>query len=235
MSEAMRRDELAANLAAVRSRVDAAAAAAGRDAAGIRLVVVTKFFPAADVRTLAGLGVAEVAESRHQEASQKTAELADLELVWHFVGNLQSNKAAAVAGYADVVQSVDRRKLLAPLSRGAHERGRPLEVTVQVQLDAEPDAARGGARPEEVAALADAVAATEGLQLRGLMAVAPLGEPPAPAFDRLARLAARLREDHPEATWISAGMSGDLEQAVSAGATLLRVGSAVLGPRPSAR
>ena len=225
--------EVAAGLDRVRRRIAAAETAAGRPAGDVVLVVVTKYFPASDVRLLADLGVAEVAENRHQEASAKSAELAGLGLRWHFVGGLQSNKAAAVASYADVVHSVDRAKLVAGLSRGATERGRDLDVLVQVSLDPPGAAGRSGADPSDVPALADALAEAPGLRLRGAMAVAPLGEDPVPAFARLAEVAARLRADHPGATWLSAGMSGDLEAAVAAGATHVRVGSAVLGPRPA--
>lgn len=229
-----RKDELAANLAGVEERLAAACAAAGRPRDDVTLVVVTKHFPAQDVRDLADLGVRHVGENRHQEADAKRDECADLAtLTWHFVGHLQSNKAAAVTGWADVVQSVDRDRLVAPLGRAAVGRGRDLEVLLQVSLDREAgEGGRSGADPADVPALADAVAGTEGLRLRGLMAVAPRGEDPAPAFARLARVSADLRATHPEATWVSAGMSGDLEAAVEHGATHVRVGTAVLGMRP---
>jgi pyridoxal phosphate enzyme (YggS family) len=225
-----REHELAAGLAAVQARIDAAAAAAGRDAGDIAVVVVTKTYPASDVRLLAGLGVADVGESRDQEASAKAAECAGLPLRWHFVGRLQSNKARSVAVYADAVHSVDRESLVAPLSRGAVAAGRQVGVFVQVSLDGDPE--RGGVVRDRLPALADAVAAADGLELAGLMAVAPLGADPDAAFAPLADLSARLRADHPGAWRISAGMSGDLEAAVRAGATHLRVGSAVLGERP---
>jgi hypothetical protein len=227
-----RRDELAANLAAVRGRIARAAEAAGRDPGDIALVVVTKFFPESDVRLLAELGVSAVGENRHQEAAAKAAACADLGLSWHFIGSIQSNKAAAVATYSDVVESVDRVKLVAALDRGAHQRGRDVDCLVQVSLDP-PDAhGRGGAAPADVPAVAEAIARSGALRLRGVMAVAPLGTPPLPAFERLAAVAEELRRDHPEATVVSAGMSGDLEEAVACGATHVRVGSAVLGPRP---
>ncbi|MGI9156712.1 MAG: YggS family pyridoxal phosphate-dependent enzyme [Marmoricola sp.] len=235
MNTPAREDELRTGLAQVRERIAAAAAETGRDAAEVQLVVVTKFFPASDVRILAGLGVTDVGENRHQEAEAKAAELADLGLTWHFIGNLQSNKAGAVAQYADVVQSVDRTKLLGGLTRGAHERGHTLDCLVQVDLDPTPKAGRGGAAPDDVLALCGEVEAADELRLRGLMAVAPLDLDPAQAFARLAELAADVRREHPDATWLSAGMSGDLEQAVKAGATHVRVGSAVLGERPSNR
>ncbi len=236
MSEAPseRADEVAAGLERVRERIAAAAGAADRAADEVTLVVVTKFFPASDVRLLLDLGVADLGENRHQEAQEKVAEVADPRARWHFVGGLQSNKAAAVAAYADAVHSVDRAKLVRGLARGAAERGSPLDCLVQVSLDqTDAGAGRQGADPDDVPAIADAIAGDEHLRLRGLMAVAPLHEDPAAAFDRLAPVVARLRSDHPDATWVSAGMSGDLEQAVAAGATHVRVGSAVLGERPS--
>ena len=235
MSGSERRDQIAANLATVRGRIASACAEAGRDPEDVQLVVVTKFFPASDVRLLAGLGVRDVGENRHQEAEAKAAECADLGLRWHFIGGLQSNKAAAVAAYADVVESVDRRKLISPLARGARERGRALDVLIQVSLDPPGSAGRSGADPAEVAQLAAAVRDTEELRLRGLMAVAPLGADPAVAFERLGEVRRAFLADHPEATWLSAGMSGDLEEAVRAGATHVRIGSAVLGSRPQVK
>lgn len=226
-----RRDEVAANLAAVRARIDAACAAAGRPN-DVALVVVTKFFPESDVRLLADLGVTAVGENRHQEASVKALACADLGLSWHFIGSIQSNKAAAIAGYSDVVESVDRAKLVAPLDKGAHERDHVVSCLVQVSLDPPGAANRGGAATDDVPRIAEAIAASGALRLGGVMAVAPLGEPALPAFERLASVAVRLREDHPAATVVSAGMSGDLEEAIQCGATHVRVGSAVLGPRP---
>ena len=231
MSE--RRDQLEAGLAGVRARIDAACAESGRDAGEITLVVVTKFFPASDVRLLADLGVRHVGENRHQEAVEKAAECADLDLSWHFIGGLQSNKAAAVAGYADVVHSVDRAKLVGGLGRGAQERGRDLDVLVQVSLDPPGAEGRSGAEHDAVPGLVERIRTTDGLVLRGLMGVAPLGGDAEEAFARLAALAAEVRAEAPDATWLSAGMSGDLEQAVRHGATHLRIGSAVLGPRPA--
>ena len=227
-----RAEEIAAGLASVRRRIEEASAAAGRDApAG--LVVVTKYFPASDVRVLADLGVSDVGENRHQEAQAKAAECADLGLRWHFIGGLQSNKAAAVAAYADVVESLDRPKLVGGLQRGAQERGAVLDVLLQVSLDPPTSEGRSGAAPADLPALAARVAECDALRLRGLMAVAPLGEDPDAAFARLADVRAQLLEAHPGADVLSAGMSGDLEAAVRHGATHVRVGSAVLGPRPS--
>jgi uncharacterized pyridoxal phosphate-containing UPF0001 family protein len=150
---------------------------------------------------------------------------------WHFVGRLQRNKCRSVAGYAAAVHAVDRAELVGALAAGARRAGRPgLDVLVQVSLDGDP--ARGGALPAGLPALAAAVAAAEPLRLRGVMAVAPQAADPDEAFARLAAVADALRADHPRATAISAGMSGDLEAAIRHGATHLRIGTALLGGRP---
>ena len=231
-----RRDEIAHNLTAVRERIAAACAEAGRATDEVTLTVVTKFFPASDVLLLAELGIRHVGENRHQEAEVKAAQIQGLDLVWHFIGNLQSNKAHAVAAYADVIESVDRPKLLTGLGRGASERHVLIDCLVQVNLDpADGGAAagRGGTAPEDVVPLAEQIAATDGLRLRGVMAVAPVDQDPTPPFETLAGLASQVRLVDPAATWISAGMSDDLEAAILAGATHVRIGSAVLGRRPT--
>lgn len=227
-----RRAELESGLGEVRGRIEQACADAGRDASQVTLVAVTKFFPASDVRLLADLGVTDVGENRHQEAEAKAAECADLGLRWHYIGGLQSNKAGAVARYADVVESLDRPKLVGRLDRGAQERGRPVDVLLQVSLDPPGAEHRAGAEPDDLAVLAESVAAAEHLRLRGLMAVAPLGEEPSSAFARLAEVRAHFLDQHPSADLLSAGMSGDLEAAIAIGATHVRVGSAILGSRP---
>ncbi|HEX5017174.1 MAG TPA: YggS family pyridoxal phosphate-dependent enzyme [Actinomycetes bacterium] len=232
-----RRREIAEGLDAARSRIAAAEDAAGRPRGSVGLVVVTKTFPAAEVAVLHDLGVRRVGENRDQEASAKAAELADRDLVWHFIGQLQTNKAKSVARYASVVESVDRPKVVAALSRGATAAGRELQCLVQVSLEEsgdelDGDAARGGALPDEVPEVAAAIKDAPGLSLGGVMAVAPLGADPGPAFARLAEVATRLQGDHPEASVISAGMSQDLEAAVQHGATHVRLGSAILGYRP---
>ena len=227
-----RADDVRRGLGEVRARIERACRDAGRDPDGVTLVVVTKFFPSSDVRILADLGVSHVGENRHQEAVAKAAECADLGLTWHFVGGLQSNKAAAVASYADVVESVDRPKLVRGLQRGAHERGRDLDVLLQVSLDPAEAAGRSGVDPGSLDELAATVAEAGALRLRGLMAVAPLDEDPVAAFARLAEIRAGFLATHPGATVLSAGMSGDLEAAIGAGATHVRVGSAILGQRP---
>lgn len=227
--EDARRAELAANLSEVRERIDAACAAAHRDPAEVTLIAVTKTFPASDVRLLATLGIADVGENRDQEAAPKAAACTGLPLTWHFVGRLQTNKARSVAAYADVVHSIDRPRLVAALSAAAVRAGRTLRCLVQVSLDG--DTSRGGATAGQVPALVDALAGAEGLSPGGVMAVAPLGADPAESFARLAAIAADVRSRHPEAALISAGMSGDLEQAIECGATHVRVGTALLGGR----
>ncbi|MFE5733652.1 YggS family pyridoxal phosphate-dependent enzyme [Streptomyces sp. NPDC056528] len=230
--------ELAENLARVEARITAACAAAGRAREEVTLIVVTKTYPASDVRILHGLGVRHVAENRDQDAAPKAAACADLDLTWHFVGQLQTNKVKSVAGYADVVQSVDRVKLVSALSAAAERKGAALDCLIQVALDAESGERgdRGGVAPDGIEELAAAVDAAPGLRLGGLMTVAPLAGPyagePRAAFDRLMDLLTALRATRPAANMVSAGMSGDLEEAVAAGATHVRVGTAVLGVRP---
>jgi pyridoxal phosphate enzyme (YggS family) len=233
---AARRSQLAANLERVRGRIDRAARDAGRSESP-RLIVVTKFHPAEDVRLLAELGVTDVGENRDQEASAKSAELMDLGLSWHFIGQLQTNKAKSVVRYADAVHSVDRAPLVAALAKaveGEPSRAEkpPLACLVQVNLDPNAASGRGGALPNELPGLAELIASAAALRLAGVMAVAPLGEDPARAFDRLAQCSAAMQAEHPSATMVSAGMSQDLEQAVAAGATHVRIGTDVLGPRP---
>jgi pyridoxal phosphate enzyme (YggS family) len=225
--------EIADGLAAVRRRIADTARDAGRDPADITLVVVTKTFPSTDIRILADLGIRDVGENRHQDAARKAAELADLDLCWHFVGQVQSNKAGKIAAYADVVHSVDSLRVAERLGAGAVDHGRELICLVQVSLDQAASAeGRGGVQPGDLLDLAAAVATTTGLRLGGLMAVAPLGEPAGPAFARLAELSRAVCLDHPSATMLSAGMSEDFPAAIEAGATHVRVGSAVLGRRP---
>ena len=229
-----RREELAAALAELRRRIGTACAAAERPESEVRLLAVTKTFPAADVDLLVDLGLAEFGESRDQEAAPKAAELAELRpearIRWEMVGRLQRNKARSVARWADVVQSVDSPRLADALARAARERRAPLRVLVQASLDGDPG--RGGCPPAELDALAERVAAADGLVLAGVMGVAPLPGDPEPAFEALARMAERLRRDHPGAVELSAGMSGDLEIAIGHGSTCVRVGTALLGGRP---
>jgi pyridoxal phosphate enzyme (YggS family) len=233
-----RKAQLAANLAQVEERIASSCAAAGRKREEVTLIVVTKTYPANDVRILHELGVRHVAENRDQDAAPKATACADLSLTWHFVGQLQTNKVRSVTSYADVVQSVDRGKLVTALSAAAVRGERELGCLIQVALDAESGARgeRGGVAPDGVEELAAAIGAAPGLRLDGLMTVAPLAGEYAgrqrAAFDRLMEISSRLRAGHPAANMVSAGMSGDLEDAVAAGATHVRVGTAVLGVRP---
>jgi PLP dependent protein len=230
-----RRTEIAENLRLVRQRIDAACRAAGRQPDEVSLIAVTKFFPVTDAVLLAELGVADLGENRDQEAAAKAAEFAGLSssrVRWHFIGQLQTNKARSVVRYADLVHSVDRPQLAEALATAVERADRVLPVLVQLSLD-EPAAGEGrGGRPEsELLRLADRVAELPGLRLAGLMAIAPLDADPDPAFARLAAAAAALRAAHPAATLVSAGMSGDLEAAIRHGATHVRVGTALLGRR----
>lgn len=231
-----RRSDIAANLARVEDRVQMACSSAGRSRDALTIVAVTKTFPASDVAHLHALGVRDVGENRDGDAAAKVRacqELGLCDLRWHFVGQVQRNKAGSVASYADVVHSVDRQRLVPGLDRGAGSAGRRVRCLVQVDLRDEPgDDSRGGADPSDVEEIAAAVADAEQLDLAGVMAVAPQDVDPAAAFDRLAAISAQLRRTHPGADSISAGMSGDLEAAIAAGATHLRIGAALLGSRP---
>jgi PLP dependent protein len=226
-----RRSQLAGNLAAVRARIAAACESAGRAEQEVRLIAVTKTFPATDVRLLSQLGVTDFGENRDQEAAPKAAECAaaGLRPRWHFVGQLQVNKAASVTGYADVVHSVDRARLVTALGRRASSAGREISCLVQVSLDG--TAGRGGALPGDVPGLAAAIEAEPGLSLAGVMAVAPLGQPARPAYARLREIAAAVQSAFPAAVAISAGMSDDLDEAIAEGATHVRIGTALLGGR----
>ena len=213
----------------MRRRIEKACEAAGRDAAGITLIAVTKTRPASDVRLLYELGVCDVGENRDAEAAPKAAQCADLDLFWHFIGQLQTNKAASVVRYATFVHSVDRPRLVRALGAGARRAGRVIQCLIEVSLDGDP--ARGGAPAGQVPGLAETLMAEAGLVLAGVMAIAPLGMPPADAFAGLRDSALAVRAVRPAATVISAGMSGDLEAAIAVGATHVRIGTALLGDR----
>jgi PLP dependent protein len=227
--EFLRRDELDVRLSAVRQRIAVACEAAGRDQADVTLIAVTKTFPASDVRLLNGLGVTDFGENRDSEAGLKAEQCADLDLTWHFIGQLQTNKASSVVRYATFVHSVDRMRLIRALGTAARRAQRVVQCLVEVSVDGDP--ARGGAVASEVPALAEALADEPGLVLAGVMAIAPLGMAPREAFARLLESAAVVRALRPAATVVSAGMSGDMEDAIAAGATHLRIGTALLGDR----
>jgi hypothetical protein len=234
-----RKAMLAENLAEVRARIARACAAAGRDPADVRLLAVTKTFPAEDVALLADLGLTDFAENRDAEAAGKAVEFAVLRpahpVRWSMVGRLQRNKARSVAGWAAEVQSVDSTRLADALQQAVRTsldrgiRDAPLDVLVQASIDGDID--RGGCRLADLPGLSDHIAGLDALRLRGVMAVAPLGMPPERAFDRLVPAAERLRAVYPSATCLSAGMSGDLDEAITYGSTCVRVGTALLGGR----
>ena len=241
-----RATQLAEARAALRKRVDDAAAAAGRDAAEIELLPVTKFFPASDVVELVRLGCDAFGESREQEASAKAAELAEYVkqsdgpvLRWHMIGSIQRKKARAVAGWAYAVHSVDRGVLVEALGRAAAEgladgtRDAPLRVYLQVSLDGDPD--RGGvdvSRPDLVDELCALTHGTDGLDFVGLMAIPPLHADSGESFARLEAELERVQASYQQRLGLSAGMSGDLETAVKHGSTCVRVGTALMGARP---
>ncbi|MEV0648673.1 YggS family pyridoxal phosphate-dependent enzyme [Phytomonospora sp. NPDC050363] len=230
-----RRSELAANLADVRERIEHACAQAGRAPDTVRLIAVTKTFPAGDVMSLAGLGITEIGENRDQEAAAKAAALreAGVEVHWHYIGRMQRNKAKSVAAYAHLVHSVDRPGLVTALADAARDRESPLGCLIQVSVDG--DTARGGVAESELGALVDSVTSRPELALRGIMAVAPMDWTPERAFEQVAALSEKVRAAVPEAVEISAGMSGDFPQAIGFGATLVRIGSILLGSRSHLR
>ncbi|MCU1471104.1 MAG: YggS family pyridoxal phosphate-dependent enzyme [Glaciihabitans sp.] len=219
---------LAERLAAVRSEIADAASVAGRNVDDITTIVVTKFHPASLIRELSQLGVRDVGENRHQDAAPKAAELASLDLTWHFIGQLQSNKVRAVLDYASDIQSVDRPSLVSAIAAV----GKPVDAFIQLNLTN--DAGRGGVTEASLDALVETVLAAPTVTLRGLMAVAPLGEDPRRAFERVRRVSERMLRSAPTASALSMGMSGDFREAVLEGATHLRIGTAITGKRADA-
>lgn len=234
-SAAARHAQLAAAWQRLQQRVAAACTAADVDPQAVRVIAVTKTFPAADVAHLRELGLVDFGESRVAELVEKASAAAASGpgATWHFVGQLQTNKVRDVARWADVVHSVDRARLVTALDRAATAAGRRIAVLAQVSLDADRGSGRGGVPPEELPELAARIAESKSLDLRGVMAISPRDPQQRPAaFDLLTGLVSQFRSNHPAATWLSAGMSGDLEEAVAAGATHLRVGRDLLGYRP---
>ena len=217
---------LAERLTAVQGGIAAAAAAAGRDPAELTTIVVTKFQPVSLLEVLAALGVRDFGESRHQEAQAKASALLDLNLTWHFVGQVQGKKARQVRAYADVIHSVDRGSLVDAL------RSEESVVDCFVQVNLTDDPARGGVTPGELPGLVEQVLSTAGLRLLGLMAVAPLGAEPRRAFARVRELGEQIQTLAPTAKALSMGMSEDYAEAIIEGATHLRIGTAITGNRP---
>ncbi len=216
--------ELTANLESIKARIGLAAANSARDASEITLIAVTKTFPGSDVRILYDLGLRDFGENRDQEASVKSQELPD-DCRWHFQGQIQSNKLKSIALWADVLHSIDDLAHAMKLNSLVTSK----EIFIQVSLDNQPN--RGGVAPNSLLKFLEEVAAFSNLNVRGLMAVAPLGEEPAKAFHRLKLLSEKVIESHPEAREISAGMSNDFEAAIMQGATHIRIGSQILGVR----
>jgi pyridoxal phosphate enzyme (YggS family) len=235
-----RREELARRLAAVRERIEAACVAADRDPASVELLAVTKTVPAEDVATLLDLGLTAFGENRVQEAGEKVAAVAALRPEahprWHFVGSLQRNKARSVVRWADRVESVDSTRLAdaldAAVRRERETGGRTDRLPILLQYSVDGDPLRGGVPRPDLFPLAEHVATCAGLHLAGLMAVAPLGADPDTAFADVAEAASALRDRFPQATVLSAGMSGDLEAAIRHGSGVVRVGTALVGERP---
>ena len=227
-----RLSDIQSNLQVIQSRITKACAAAGRDVSEITLIAVTKTYPASDVDLLKQLGIENVGENRDQEASSKKFEVKN-QFKWHFIGQLQSNKAKSVVNYADLIHSVDRWSLAKEIQKSAQAINKVQPVLIQVDLDQTgPDSTRGGIWPAELRELASSISQASHLDLQGLMSVAPLGEKPELAFARLKEIRDGFLKEHPQAQILSAGMSDDLEAAILQGATHLRIGSALLGERP---
>jgi pyridoxal phosphate enzyme (YggS family) len=227
-----RLSDIQGNLGIIQSRINNACSAAGRETSEITLIAVTKTYPASDVDLLKQLGIENVGENRDQEASSKKSEVKN-EFKWHFIGQLQSNKAKSVVNYADLIHSVDRWSLAREIQKSAQGINKVQQVLIQVDLDQSgPDPTRGGIWPAELRELAQMISQASHLDLKGLMSVAPLGEKPELAFARLKEIRIGFLKEHPQAQILSAGMSDDLEAAILHGATHLRIGSALLGERP---
>lgn len=221
---------LASRYQAVKEQVAAAAAKHGRNPDDVELIVISKNHPAELVCELYDLGQRHFGENRDQEAAPKAAATADLDgVVWHFVGQLQSNKVKSVLNYAKYLHSIDRSSLLAALAKELAKT--PINIKGFVQLNLTDDPGRGGIQPADLMTFAEAVASVPGVELQGVMGVAALDRDPRIDFQTIASCSEQLREVHPRAKFISAGMSHDFEQALEFGATHLRIGTAITGNR----
>ena len=224
--------DIQSNLEKINTRIAEACSRSKRNISEITLIAVTKTYPASDVDLLKQLGIENVGENKDQEAAGKISQVKE-KFSWHFIGQLQSNKAKSVVTYADLIHSVDRLYLAKELQKSASAIAKKQKVLIQVDLDQSgPDASRGGVWPTDLAGLAQFISQSENLELAGLMSVAPLGENPSEAFERLAQIRSDFLKNYPNALILSAGMSEDLEAAIEHGATHLRIGSALLGERP---
>jgi pyridoxal phosphate enzyme (YggS family) len=221
-----------ANLAHLQQQIESASQDAGRPIGSVQLLAVSKGQPVEAIEAVAALGQRAFGENYVQEGVAKCQALAALGLEWHFIGRLQSNKAALVAEHFDVCQSVDRLRLVEALAKGRADSQAPLKVLIQMNVDDE--AGKGGAAPAEMCILAAAIAAQPRLQLCGLMAI-PRPEPDpkvrAQAFATLAALYEELRREHPQVDTLSMGMSDDYPEAIHHGSTLVRIGTALFGAR----
>jgi PLP dependent protein len=225
--------ELAQRYNQISEQVASAAAAHGRSASDITLVVVTKNHPPQLVLELISLGARDFGENRDQEAAPKAKEVLDASpeaMRWHFIGQLQTNKVRSVLDYADLIHSLDRESLLLELQKRTADRAKPLGVFIQVNLTEDPE--RGGVRVQDLEGFATKVLSSQGLRLEGLMGVGGLDKDPAVEFERLAGLSTKLQALAPEAKGLSMGMSSDFEVAIGYGATHLRIGTAITGKRP---
>lgn len=240
MSSSARHNEISQNLAAVEREICLAVEKSNRERSEITLIVVTKNFPASDVVHLYDLGIRNFGENRDQEAKAKVEEFKNYvaddaknekESKWHFQGQLQRNKLRSIATWADFIHSFDQERYLLPLQQLSIELEKPISLLLQLSLDLPIRPDRGGVAPEELIELGEKVKGHSGLKLQGLMAVAPLDVAPELAFNALKTISGTFLRAFPDATWISAGMSGDFAAAIAAGATHLRVGSSILGSR----
>ena len=226
-----RLDELRANLESLESEIQQAAAASNAKQ-DIQLVAVSKTWPTSDVRFLYELGQRHFGENKSQDAVIKAGELQDLsEIVWHHIGQVQTNKAAQIVSYAEFVHSIDRMRAAEAINKAAANQNKTIKVFIQVSLDDEPSAERGGVNPTELNELAIEVSGLSSLILVGLMAVAPVEASAEVAFARFDEIAHEFAHNFPDATLRSIGMSGDFSQAIAAGATHLRIGSTLFGNR----
>ena len=228
-----RKSELLSNLTNVQKKVSAAGVRASRAEGEITLIAVTKNFPSSDVELLAEIGISDVGENKDQEAKQKYKETKS-KLVWHFIGQLQSNKVKSVVSYAHYVHSVDRLNLAKEISKQCVAINKEIQVFIQVDLG-EDNQNRGGVAAKSLPLLAAEIETLPKVKLVGLMAVAPLNTVPADAFEKLIEIRAGFLQDHPQARLLSIGMSDDFETAIEFGATHLRIGSLLLGVRPNLR
>ena len=222
-----RKDQILSNLESVKEKISAAAQAAGRSPSEITLIAVTKTFPVSDLEILYELGVRNFGENRDQEAAPKVGAL-PADITWHFQGGIQSNKLKSISNWASVIHSVDKFKYAQMISQFSV--GKTKEIFIQVSLDSLPQS-REGVDPADLMQLAEQIMSLPNLQVKGLMAVAPLDQPTEQAFVRLQQIQQKFIQLYPAASSLSSGMSGDYELAISLGATHVRIGSSILGNR----